>query len=149
MLSAIHHGRVANCTLGQEDIVHIESTVESIAEAGNRFVIFPISAAYEYSVACFNSLEGLEEIDWPLFFERPLVGDFAKYFFSRLDPPRHARREDTRKAEFLVHCAMPLTLASRIGVATEEKGAEVANILARNGVKLPVTTQPDWYFGGQ
>jgi ssDNA thymidine ADP-ribosyltransferase, DarT len=149
MLSAILHGRVENCQLGQEDIVHVESSVELVVGSGRQFVIYPIGAAYAIGVDCFNTLDGLDEIDWPLFFEAPRIGDFAKFFMSRLNPPQHAQRMETRQAEFLVHKALSLSYVTRLGVANNAKQREVSAVLDKFGVKLPVDVMTDWYFFNQ
>jgi ssDNA thymidine ADP-ribosyltransferase, DarT len=149
MLSAILHGRVENCQVGQEDIVHVESSVELVVASGRQFVVYPISAAYAFGVNCFNTLDGLDEIKWPLFFEAPRVGDFAKYFMSRLNPPQHAQRMETRQAEFLVHKALSLSHVTRLGVASDAKQQEVCAVLNKYGVKLPVDAITDWYFFDQ
>lgn len=149
MLHAIHSERVKGCPWKQDDIVHIESTVEAVAATGARFAIYPISAALDYSVECFGGIDDLDRIDWPLFFETPLVGDYAKYYHSKPGHARHERRSDTRMAEFIVHERFALTSASRIGVVNDARRAEVASVLSKHGVKLPVEVRTDWYFLGQ
>ena len=149
MLHAIQNGKVQGNPWQQDDIVHIESTVENIVSAGGRFVVYPISAALDYSVDCYGTVDDLDRIDWPLFFELPLVGDYAKYYHSRPGHSRHERRSDTRLAEFLVHGSSALSSLTRIGVINNAKQAEVVSVLSQHGVELPVEVQPDWYFLGQ
>ena len=149
MLFALNNGKVHGCNWRQKDIVHIESSVESIAGAGVPFVIYPVSAALDYSMECFNTIDALERIDWPLFFESPQLDGFCKYYNSRPGTPRYERRSDTRMAEFLVYEKVSLSLATRVGVINESKRQEVASILAAHGVKLPVEARPNWYFLGQ
>jgi hypothetical protein len=149
MLYAIQNGKVLGCPWRQEDIVHIESSVENVAVSGGKFVIYPISAALDYSVDCYDTIAGLDRIDWSLFFEGELLAGFAKYFHSRAGHPRHERRIETRQAEFLIHGVFPLSLATRISVINAAKQMEVASTLAKHGVQLPVEVQPNWYFLGQ
>ena len=149
MLHAIQSGKVAGCRWRQEDIVHIESTVENVVASGKQFAIYPMNAALDFSTECYGTLEGLTRVDWSLLFETPLLGGFAKYYFSRLDPPRHAQRMEKRQAEFLVYDAFALSTATRIGVISNAKQTEVAGMLAQHGVKLTVEVQPNWYFLGQ
>jgi hypothetical protein len=146
MLDTIRRGNVPNCLSLQQDIVHIESSVERIVGMGQKYVIFPINAALDFSNECHNTLTGLEQIDWSLFFESPLMGGYAKYYFSRPDPPKHVLRMEKRQAEFLVHERFPLSSVVRIGVMNEEKRVEVANLFLQHGVRLPVEVEPDWYF---
>ena len=149
MLDAVRRGNVQGCNWQQDDIVHIESTVENVAGAGNEFVIYPVSAALDYSVECFNTTDALERIDWPLFFEVPQLDGFCKYYNSKPGTPRYERRSDTRMAEFLVHEKCSLSLATRLGVVNESKRQAVAGILAAHGVELSVEARPNWYFLGQ
>lgn len=149
MLDTLRRGNIPSCQWKQEDIVHVESTVESMVAAGQKFVIYPLNAALDYSTECHNNIAGLEHIDWPLLFESPLLDGFAKFYFSRPDPPKHAMRMEKRQAEFLVHSSFTLSTATRIGVISSAKQAEVASILAQHGVKLSVEVQPNWYFLGQ
>ena len=91
MLFALNNGKVQGCNWRQEDVVHIESSVESIAGAGEPFVIYPVSAALDYSVECFNTINDLERIDWPLFFDSPQLDGFCKYFHSVSGSLRYER----------------------------------------------------------
>jgi hypothetical protein len=149
MLDTVNRGNVKSCSMRQADILHFETTVERVASGGHKFVIYPISAALDYSTQCFNTLSGLDSIDWPLFFEPPLVGDYSKYYFSRLEPARHAQRMETRQAEFLVHQSLPLLTVKEIGVATATEVNQVTAILKAYNVTLPVMARADWYFLGQ
>ena len=149
MLFVVNNGKVQGCNWRQEDIVHIESSAESIAIAGAPFVIYPVSAALDYSVECFNAIDDLERIDWPLFFEAPQLDGFCKYYNSKPGTPRYERRSDTRMAEFLVHEKFSLSLATRVGVINESTRNEVAGILSAHGVELSVESRPNWYFLGQ
>ena len=49
MLSAIHNGKVSGCTLLQEDIVHLETTVELATASGNAFVFYDRNATLAFS----------------------------------------------------------------------------------------------------
>lgn len=146
MLFAIHRGNVAGCDLKQDEIVHIESSVEGAAKAKLPYVIYPVNAALAYSTECYDTLDGLEKIDWPLFFEEPKLDGFCQYFASKSDPSKYMMRCETRQAEFLVHKSFPLSLVTRIGVVNAQRKAEVASILATSGVHLPLEIRSAWYF---
>lgn len=149
MLDTISRGNLPNCPWQQQDIVHIESTVESVVAAGKDFVVYPMNAALDFSLECHNNLAGLEQVDWPLFFEAPLLDGYAKYYFSRPVPARHMQRMEKRQAEFLVHDSFALSAAQRIAVMSEAQQSKVASILAQHGVQLSVEVKPNWYFLGQ
>lgn len=78
-------------------------------ELGMPFVFYNYNASLAF-VECFDHIEDLSKIDWPLFFETPKLGGYCKYWKSMHDNARYARRMETRQAEFLVHDRMPLEL---------------------------------------
>ena len=148
MLSAIHSGKVAGCTLRQEDIVHLETSVERVTSSGEAFVFYDRNASLAFSVA-YTDLAHLTEVAWDLLIEPPTLDGFCKYFQNRHQDVRYADRMEKRQAEFLVRGRVPLQQLTRIGVASAAKAAQVQSILAAAGVLLPVVVQPDWYFLGQ
>ena len=149
MLYAIDGGKVAGCILKQDEIVHVESTVESVVQAKLPYVIYPMNAALAFSTDCFDIIDGLDQINWALFFESPQLAGYCKYFHSDSRSEKYAQRMETRQAEFLVHRSFPLSIVTRIGVANTQRQREVVNILDASGVNLDVEVQRDWYFMGQ
>ncbi len=148
MLLAIHGGKVAGCDLRQEDIVHLETTVERVTAAGEEFVFYDRNATLAFSTP-YTDLANLNAVAWDILTEAPQLDGFCKYFQNRHQDVRHADRMELRLAEFLVRHRVPLGQFVRIGVVTQAKAAEVKTILALAGVPLSVVVQPDWYFFGQ
>ena len=149
MLSAIHNGKVAGCSLRQEDIVHLETTVARATMDGNDYVFYDRNATLAFS-APYTDLTRLEDaIAWDLLTESPCLDGFCKYFMNKHVPERYADRMERRQAEFLVRARVPLTHFVRVGVCTAAKAVEVRAILDSVGVALQAEVIPDWYFLGQ
>ena len=149
MLGAIHQGRVAGCSLRQEDIVHLETSVERVMAAGSTFVFYDRNATLAFSKAYTDPSKLDEVIAWDLLTEPPALDGFCKYWHNRPDSMRYADRMERRQAEFLVHGRVPLTSLARIGVIDDARANEVRSTLAAVGIQLPVAVMRDWYFLGQ
>ncbi len=145
MLSAIHNGKVANCSLTQEDVIHFESTVERALGHGEPFVIYDRNATKPYSLP-YTSLESLDKVAWHLITESPQLDGYCKYFFDRPTIEKYADRLEKRMAEFLVRAQVPLPAMTRIGVINRQKQLQVQQILQTHQVNIPVAVMPDWYF---
>ena len=145
MLSAIHHGKVDGCNFAQADIVHLALRADLIVAAGLPYVLsthHAVTALADF----YNSLDHLDKIDWNMFFDKPLVGRFSKYFFNPPDRPEYATRRESRQAEFLVHSRAPIAQVLGIGVINAEKCQEVKAVLAACGWEVPVVVRSSWYF---
>ncbi len=118
-----------------------------VVNAGG-FVFYDSNATLDWSNP-YNDLARLDRIAWDLITEDPCLDGFCKYWNSRLDVPRYAMRMEKRQAEFLVRERVPLARFTRIGVVDVAKQREVASVLQRGGVNLPVEVKPAWYFLGQ
>ena len=147
MLNAIHAGRVPDCPNGQNDLIHLETTVSAVVLSGTQFVFFDRNATLDYSES-YTGIAHLNEIAWDLLTEAPCLDGFCKYFHSK-PGTRHADRMERRMAEFLVKSQVPLNAFTRIGVIDENRRAEVDVILTAASVKLGANVMRDWYFLGQ
>lgn len=145
MLSAIHNGRVANCTETQDDIMHFETTVERVLSHREPFVIYDRNATKPYSTA-YVSLSDLDKVAWDLITETPTLDGYCKYFFDRPTVERYVDRMEKRMAEFLVRSNVPLAAMTRIGVFNQQKQQQVQQILQTYQLPIPVVMMPDWYF---
>ena len=148
MLSAIHNGKVSGCTLLQEDIVHLETTVELATASGNAFVFYDRNATLAFSTP-YTDLARLDAVAWDLLTEAPCLDGFCKYFMSRHQPERYADRMERRQAEFLVRDRVSLARVTRVGVCSPAKAAQVQAILDASGVPLQAEVKTDWYFLAQ
>lgn len=148
MLSAIHNGKVAGCNLPQQDIVHLETTVDRVTAGGEQFVFSDRNATLAYSKA-YSDLAQLDAIAWDLLTEIPRLDGFCKYFQNRHQDERYVDRMERRMAEFLVLDRVPLEQFTRVGVCNAEQAKLVSALFQAEGVPLLVAVMPDWYFLGQ
>lgn len=148
MLSAIHAGKVAFCTVPQQDVVHLETTVERVTAQGAPFVFYDRNATLAYSKP-YTDLARLDAVAWDLLTEQPRLDGFCKYFQNRHQEERYVDRMERRMAEFLVHDRVSLAQFIRIGVCTPATAARVQAILDAAGVPLRAEVKTDWYFLGQ
>jgi len=145
MLFTINNGNVPGCPYRQDDIAHLVTTVEDVVAANLPFVFYDYNATLGIATP-YNQIADLSRIDWPLFFEVPLLGGYCKYWKSDVSKQKYVLRMETRQAEFLVHASCPLNLVRQIGVSNNAKAAEVTAILQKAGVNIPVAARPEWYF---
>lgn len=148
MLSAIHNGKVASCTLRQQDVVHFETTVDRVTAKGEPFMFFDRNATLAYSKS-YTDLAQLDQVAWDLLTEPPQLDGFCKYFQNRHQEERYVDRMERRMAEFLVRDRVSLAQFTRVGVCNAERAREVTAILKQEGIPLPVVVMTDWYFLGQ
>lgn len=146
MLYCNHRGTIPNAQ-PQGEIVHLVTTAQNIAASGRSFVFYDRHAVVGYAQA-YNRLEDLSRIDWRVFFEPPLIGDYAQYWQNRNDDrfPHWVTRKEVRQAEFLVHQGLPLSCIRMIGTYTLATKARVEDILRFHGISCAVETRADWYF---
>lgn len=149
MLSAIHYGKVDGCSLKQDDIVHLETTVDLATGNNAEFVFYDRNATKPYSVAFTDLSKLATEVAWDLITETPQLDGYCKYFLDRHTPEKYCDRMERRQAEFLLKHAVRLSVMTRIGVINESKAEIVRKILAETGVNLPVVVKTSWYFLGQ
>jgi hypothetical protein len=149
MLGAINSGRVTGCELRQEDIVHLETTVERVVAGGAPFLFYDRNATLAFSKAYMDLGKLDEAIAWELLTEAPTLDGYCKYWHNRPDSLRYTDRMERRLAEFLVKDRVPLAAFTRIGVIDGGKAEAVHAILEESGVTLPVEVKRDWYFLGQ
>ncbi len=145
VLLSIDSGNVPGCDYRQDDIVHFRANIDDVIASDLSFVFYDYNAATEFAT-CYDEIEQLDHIDWPLFFETPTLDGYCKFWNSVHTKPRYVRRKETRQAEFLVHKAFPLDLAAEVVARTEPIAAKVRRILADAGCAIPVRAQPLWYY---
>lgn len=145
MLFTINKGNVPGCPWRQNDIVHIETSVEAVVGAGLGYVFFDRNASLQYSVA-YGDVGELGKIAWELLLENPTLDGYCQYWQSVSGHPRYSERMEYRQAEFLVHQWFPLTYVTRIGVATQVALDGVQQLLRQFGLQMRVELKPEWYF---
>ncbi len=146
MLYANHNGSFENAR-PQEEIVHLRTTAQVIHNNNLPYVFYDQHAATDYATP-YNSLNNLDKIDWELFFERPLIGNYAQYWNDRYDEnhPKWINRKAVRQAEFLVHKKLDWQNIEFIGTMNKNRTQQVKSILSEFGLETPIETKVNWYF---
>jgi hypothetical protein len=147
MLFCNHRGSIPNAR-PQGEIIYLVTTAQNIAAVGRPFAFYDRHAVVGYAQA-FNRLEDLKQVDWRVFFEPPLVGDYARYWQNRNDDqfPHWVTRKEVRQAEFLAHQWLPLSCIRLIGTYNRAAKERVEELFKLHGnFSCPVETRTDWYF---
>lgn len=146
MLLAIQGGKVSGCTLKQEDIIHLETTVNEIQMLGLQFVFYDRNATLAFSTPHIDLSKLPTAIAWDLLTENPNLDGYCKYWQNRPEHDRYADRMERRQAEFLLKQQVPLSAILRIGVIDEQRAITVRGMLASSALNIPVVVMREWYF---
>lgn len=135
MLYKLFKGSVPGYTDGQDPLIYLVATVESISAAGLRSLFSDGNCAKAITMI-YDDLSQLDVvIDWPVM--------RARMWQDTADDPDRMRR---RMAEFLVHERVPVACLAGIAVRTEPMRDRVERVLAARGTELPVRVRQSWYF---
>ena len=134
MLYAIHGGWVPGYQEGQKPVVHLVSSAQAVARAGQRFVLTDGHATKAFT-QFLDTLDGLDRVDWT-------VMPLTFWNDTREDPDRKRRRQ----AEFLVHSFFPWHLVTEIGVISVEMKDRVEALLRSVSHAPVVSVRRGWYY---
>jgi hypothetical protein len=134
MMYHIHTGHYGIQRRGNDEIVIIEASLHTLERAGVRFV-FTDRHAYLSTARFYNSLEKLDQIDWPLLQRR----DF------RLDPDDQ-NKGHRYQAEALVHKFLPIEILDGLVCSSAAVESQLRELVSQRGLTLPVAARPNWYF---
>lgn len=144
MLFTINNGNVPGCALTQDDIVHLNTTAQLVAQAGLPYAFTDYHAVM--AIASFYAdLAHLAQIDWNIFFETPHRAGYCQYWHNR-PTQQHSMRMETRQAEFLVRDSVPLAAITQIGVRSNQMAGRVQAALANTGWNPQIQVIPGWYY---
>ncbi|MCS6829331.1 MAG: DUF4433 domain-containing protein [Armatimonadota bacterium] len=136
MLYAIHKGFVSHYAGGQNEIVYIASSVQTVQRRRLPFVFtdgHPVVRITRF----FNRLNNLNQLDWQIM--------RARAWHNTEDDPDRKRR---RQAEFLVYRFFPWEAVEMLGVVDLEMRERVLTYLhdhAQQSVP-PVYLRSSWYY---
>ncbi len=134
MLYTLHHGNVPGYSDGQEPLVYLVSSVQTVLDNEGRYAFTDGHGIIAYT-KYFNDESNLDQIDWAL-----MKATFWKDTEQDLD------RKRRRQAEFLVHTFFPWNWI--IGIATYNKSTRdtVTDILHSEEHQPSVQCRNKWYF---
>lgn len=134
MLYAIHTGYVEGYSEGQEAILHLVTSVETVLSKRLSFVFTDGHAEMAIS-RFFHDVSDLDQVDWEIM--------KATYWNDTDQDNDRSRR---RQAEFLVRDFFPWKLIEKIGVMNDEVADRVDDLLSSSARTLVVTVQRKWYY---
>jgi len=136
MLYQLHTGWVEGYSEGQEPLIYIVSTAQSVAESGAGFVFSDGHGIAAYT-HWYNNLADLNKVDWDAV--------YATYWKDDVDDMDRQRR---KQAEFLVHQLCSWTLIKEIGTIDSRMKNKVETIMSQfpSDLHRPVKVRPMWYY---
>lgn len=134
MLYTISRGNVAGYNGGQEQVIHLTSTVEKACMLDKPWCFTDGHADMELSKQ-FGQLANLDKIDW----------NIMKEIWWH-DTIQDGDRKRRRQAEFLVHRLFPWIAVTEIGVMSEKIAVLVRAVLSGTTHKPQVAVRADWYY---
>jgi hypothetical protein len=134
MLYTIARGNVVGYSGGQEQVVHLVTTVEAACALNKPWCFTDGHADMEISKQ-YGLLSSLDKIDWTIMNEI--------YWNDTIQDGDRKRR---RQAEFLVHRTFPWTAFTEISVMSEKTAAEVRAALQVAKHKPKVVVRAEWYY---
>jgi hypothetical protein len=134
MLYAVFKGAVAGYSGGQDQVVHLISSVDVAVALGAAWFFTDGHAEIVFSQQ-FGTLSDLSRVDWDIMNER--------FWNDTIDDGDRKRR---RKAEFLVHRFVPWTAVQAIGVRSDAAARSVQASIAHAVHRPPVVVRSDWYY---
>jgi hypothetical protein len=136
MLLNLKTGRVSGYNQGQEPLIYLVSTAQSIVENGAE-IVFSDGHGLAALTSWYDSLCHFDEIDWNIVCQR--------YWRDNDEDNDRQRR---KQAEFLIHRWCDWTLIKEIGVQNNKIRDIVATHLNKfSGRQQPiVTVRPEWYY---
>jgi hypothetical protein len=136
MLLNLKTGRVVGYNEGQEPLIYLVSTAQSIAESGAGFV-FSDGHGLAALTSWYDSLRYLDEIDWNIVCQR--------YWRDNDEDNDRQRR---KQAEFLIHGFCDWSLIQEIGVQNNRiRDMVLTHLNNFPDVQRPVVNiRSEWYY---
>ena len=136
MLLNLKTGRVEGYNEGQEPLIYLVSSAQTVRDSGAEFV-FSNGHGLATFTDWFDDLARLDEVDWDMVYQR--------YWSDTLEDMDRQRR---KQAEFLVHRFCDWALIEQIGVINQAMKQRVEAVLADYPADMhkPVVVKPGWYY---
>ena len=133
MLYVINVGAVEGYEEGQDDVIHLVSTIELATNVGKPWAFTDRHADLGYA-RYFQRLSDLKEVDWDVMPKRQWGGDGNDDI------------KEKRQAEFLVHQFFPWSAVAQIGVKSSTIAQLVKKLIRSTDHQPDVLIQPTWYY---
>jgi len=136
MLFMLKTGRVKDYSEGQEALIYLVSSAQTVADAGVEFV-FSDGHGIAMFTEWYDDLRMLDKVDWNMVYER--------YWSDTVDDPDRQRR---KQAEFLIYKFCDWRLIQEIAVINSNMKLKVEAIMSRfpKDLQRPVSIRPGWYY---
>ena len=135
MLYAIHTGSVQGYSGGQNNIVHLETTIDFILALNLPFV-FTDGGADSGRCTFSNDISQL-----------PQILDYVTEAFTFwFDNEQHPDRTHKRNAEFLVYNFVPWKAIRKIGVISSEIQQKTLSLISQVSVQPELVVESRWYY---
>lgn len=131
MLYVIHKNGVQGYGGGQQPVLHLVSSIQSVVDSGRPWAFTDRHAELAYA-EYFDDLKNLDQVHWDVM---PLK------WWSDDDQTMQARQ-----AEFLVYDYLPWKSVESIGVHNQQIKLQVSGLLKNAPHKPEVVVQPTWYY---
>jgi len=136
MLLQLKTGQVAGYDEGQEPLIYLATTCQSVSSRGGRFV-FSDGHGLARFTSWFDDLASLDKVDWGMVYQQYWA-----------DSPEDMDRQRRKQAECLIHRFCPWDWIEEIVVLNEAAKKRVETVLRAfpAGVSRPVLMRPGWYY---
>lgn len=136
MMFNLKTGRVAGYTEGQEPLIYLATTAQTIADSGAGFVFSDGHGLAAYT-SWFDDLSRLDEVDWSVVYQRCWAGNA-----NDMDCQRK------KQAEFLVHQFCDWSLIQAVIVIDETRKFQVEQVFAGfpQHMHRQILVNRDWYY---
>lgn len=134
MMYNIHTGYQGVTKRPNEEIIILVCSIHRLVELDVPFVFYD-GHAYMHESTCYTSVADLDKIDWKILQNRDFRNDPD-------DPGKKGRYQ----AEALVHQHLPATALQGIACYNHSATQQVANLVSKQDLEVPVKAVPGWYF---
>lgn len=136
MLLQLKTGQVAGYDEGQEPLLYLATTCQTVSAGGGRFVFSDGHGLAKFT-GWSDDLRYLDRVDWSMVYQQYWA-----------DSPEDMDRQRRKQAEFLVHRFCRWDWIEEIGVLNPKARARIETLLATFPTILsrPVLVRPGWYY---
>ncbi len=136
MLLQLKTGRVADYQEGQEPLIYLVASVQTVVEGGVPFV-FSDGHGIAAFTSWYSDVAALDKVDWDMVYQR--------YWVDSVDDMDRQRR---KQAEFLVYRFCPWALIEEIVVVNSKTKDRVESVFSLLDMSLrrDVTVRSGWYY---